>query len=79
MSDSPVSRLSASRTGEAGGVGAALAELGRDDIAIVLGGVVPEQDHDALREAGVLAIFGPGTVIAEAAIDVVERLERRDA
>jgi methylmalonyl-CoA mutase len=45
----------------------ALAALGREDILIVVGGVVPPQDYDALYEAGAAAIFGPGTVIAEAA------------
>ena len=40
---------------------------GRDDILIVLGGVVPERDHAALRDAGAAAIFGPGTVIPNAA------------
>ncbi|MCB0216480.1 MAG: methylmalonyl-CoA mutase [Caldilineae bacterium] len=46
---------------------AALDAAGRDDILIVLGGVVPERDHAALRDAGAAAIFGPGTVIPNAA------------
>jgi methylmalonyl-CoA mutase len=41
---------------------------------IVVGGVVPPQDHDALYAAGAKAIFGPGTVIAEAAIDLLNKL-----
>ncbi|NUT52457.1 MAG: methylmalonyl-CoA mutase [Saccharothrix sp.] len=52
----------------------ALAELGRDDIMIVVGGVIPPQDFDALREAGAAAIFPPGTVIADAAGDLLRRL-----
>ena len=52
----------------------ALVSEGRQDIVIVVGGVVPPQDHDALREAGASAIFGPGTVIAEAALTLVEGL-----
>ncbi|HEX2132272.1 MAG TPA: methylmalonyl-CoA mutase [Actinophytocola sp.] len=51
-----------------------LAALGRDDIVIVVGGVIPPQDHDALRESGAVAIFGPGTVIAEAATDLLRTL-----
>ena len=50
---------------------AALAEQGRDDILVVVGGVIPPQDHDALRAAGAAAIYGPGTVIAEAAVDLL--------
>ena len=53
---------------------AALAELGRGDILIVVGGVIPPQDVDELREAGAAAIFPPGTVIAEAAAALLERL-----
>jgi methylmalonyl-CoA mutase len=56
---------------------AALAREGRDDIMIVVGGVVPPQDYDALRAAGVAAIFPPGTVIAEAAEDLIKKLNRR--
>ena len=46
---------------------AALVEEGRDDIMIVVGGVVPPQDYEELARAGAEAIFPPGTVIAEAA------------
>ncbi|WP_158844391.1 methylmalonyl-CoA mutase [Saccharothrix deserti] len=52
----------------------ALAELGREDIMIVVGGVIPPQDFDALREAGAAAIFPPGTVIADAAGDLLRKL-----
>ena len=47
---------------------------GRDDIMIVVGGVVPPQDYDALLAAGARAIFPPGTVIAEAAADLLVKL-----
>jgi len=51
-----------------------LAKLGREDIMIVVGGVVPPQDFDALYEAGAAAIFPPGTVIADAAQDLLAKL-----
>jgi methylmalonyl-CoA mutase len=54
-----------------------LAKYGRDDIMIVVGGVIPPQDYDALRQAGASAIFPPGTVIADAAVDLIEELNRR--
>jgi methylmalonyl-CoA mutase len=57
-------------------VRAELARLGRPDIMVVVGGVVPPQDYDAVHEAGAKAIFGPGTVIAEAAADLIEMLRR---
>jgi methylmalonyl-CoA mutase len=44
---------------------------------IVVGGVVPPQDHDALYKAGAEAIFPPGTVIAEAAEELLRKLNRR--
>jgi methylmalonyl-CoA mutase len=53
---------------------AALAEQGRPDIMVVVGGVIPPQDYDALREAGAVAVFPPGTVIHEAARDLLARL-----
>ncbi len=56
---------------------AALAKEGRDDIMIVVGGVVPPQDYDELRRAGAEAIFPPGTVIAEAAEALVKTLNAR--
>ena len=55
----------------------ALGKLGLDDTMVVVGGVIPSQDFDALREAGADAIFPPGTVIAEAAQDLLERLNER--
>jgi len=51
-----------------------LAAHGRDDIMIVVGGVIPPQDYQALRAAGAAAIFPPGTVIAEAALDLLRTL-----
>ncbi len=53
----------------------ALGELGRPDILIVVGGVIPTQDFDALRTAGAAAIYPPGTVIAEAAAEMLDLLE----
>ena len=50
---------------------------GRSDIMIVVGGVVPPQDYEAVRKAGAEAIFPPGTVIAEAAEELVRKLNRR--
>jgi len=56
---------------------AALKKQGRDDIMIIVGGVVPRQDYDALYKAGAEAIFPPGTVIAEAAGALLSALNRR--
>jgi methylmalonyl-CoA mutase len=53
----------------------ALRDLGREDILVVVGGVIPPEDYDALHEAGAVAIFGPGTVIADAAIELLEQLD----
>jgi methylmalonyl-CoA mutase len=54
-----------------------LARLGRADILIVVGGVVPPQDYEALRAAGAAFIFGPGTNIPAAAIELLAELDRR--
>jgi methylmalonyl-CoA mutase len=56
---------------------AELAKQGRDDIMIVVGGVVPPQDYAALMQAGAEAIFPPGTVIAEAAEKLLKTLNKR--
>ena len=56
---------------------AELAKLGRDDILIVVGGVIPPQDYDELYAAGAEAIFPPGTVIADAAVDLIRKLNER--
>jgi methylmalonyl-CoA mutase len=58
-------------------VKAALAAQGRPDIMVVVGGVVPPQDYDAVRAAGAEAIYPPGTVIAEAAGELVDTLAAR--
>jgi len=55
----------------------ALTEQGRGDIMVVVGGVVPPQDYEALKKAGAEAIFPPGTVIAEAAEDLLRKLAGR--
>ena len=53
---------------------AELAEAGREDIMIVVGGVIPPGDFPALYEAGAAAVFPPGTVIPDAAQDLVRKL-----
>jgi len=53
---------------------AALEELGRKDILIVVGGVIPPGDHDFLYAHGAAAVFGPGTVIPEAAKRILKAL-----
>jgi methylmalonyl-CoA mutase len=54
-----------------------LAKLGREDIMIVAGGVIPPQDYPALFEAGAAAVFGPGTVIGDAAVKLLRALAGR--
>ena len=49
-------------------------KLGREDIVVIVGGVIPHQDYDDLYKAGAAAIFGPGTPIATAAIKILEIL-----
>ena len=56
---------------------AELAKFGRGDILVVVGGVIPAQDYDYLRQQGVAAIFGPGTVVPVAAQTVLQELKRR--
>jgi methylmalonyl-CoA mutase len=51
-----------------------LKKLGRDDIMVIVGGVIPPQDYDFLYKSGAAAIFGPGTVISDAAIKLLEIL-----
>ncbi|MGO8799552.1 MAG: methylmalonyl-CoA mutase [Roseiarcus sp.] len=55
----------------------ALRQQGRPDVMIVVGGVIPAQDCEALRQAGADAIFPPGTMIAEAAASLLDELNRR--
>jgi methylmalonyl-CoA mutase len=54
-----------------------LKRLGREDILVVVGGVIPPQDYEKLRELGVTAVFGPGTVLTTAAEEIVAELRRR--
>ncbi len=51
--------------------------LGRPDILVIVGGIVPARDYASLYQAGVMGIFGPGTVIAEAAADILRLLINR--
>ena len=51
-----------------------LKKLGREDIMVVVGGVIPPQDYDFLFQAGAACVFGPGTVISESAIKMMELL-----
>ena len=55
----------------------ALAELGADDVLIVVGGVIPPDDVPTLKEMGAAAVFLPGTVIGEAAQDLLKALSER--
>ena len=51
-----------------------LKKYGREDIMVIVGGVIPSQDYQFLFDAGAVAVFGPGTKIAEAAINILEVL-----
>ena len=53
---------------------AELKALGREDIIVIAGGVIPAQDYDYLYKAGVAAIFGPGSPVAKAAVTIMEIL-----
>ncbi len=53
---------------------AELKKMGREDIMVIAGGVIPAQDYDFLYQAGVAAIFGPGTSVAKAAVDMMNIL-----
>ncbi|MBI4878314.1 MAG: methylmalonyl-CoA mutase [Planctomycetes bacterium] len=54
-----------------------LEKLGRADILITVGGVIPQRDRQALKDAGAVAVFGPGTVISQAALDLIEHIAAR--
>ncbi|MEB2280805.1 methylmalonyl-CoA mutase [Lysinibacillus xylanilyticus] len=56
---------------------AELEKLGREDIIIIVGGVIPAQDYEFLYEAGAVAIFGPGTVIPVSAQKIIEEIYKR--
>ena len=51
-----------------------LKKYGRDDIMVIVGGVIPKQDYQYLFDAGAVAVFGPGTNISEAAIAILNIL-----
>jgi methylmalonyl-CoA mutase len=53
---------------------AELKKYGREDIMVVAGGVIPQQDYDFLFNAGVSFVFGPGTIIAKSAKDILGKL-----
>ncbi|MDR1707740.1 methylmalonyl-CoA mutase [Dysgonomonas sp.] len=53
---------------------AELKKLGREDIIVIAGGVIPAQDYDFLYQSGVAAIFGPGTSVTKAAVQILEIL-----
>ena len=52
----------------------ALLELGREDILVIVGGVIPKRDYDFLYDSGVVGIFGPGSRIPDAAVEILELL-----
>jgi methylmalonyl-CoA mutase len=51
---------------------AALKAIGREDIIVIVGGVIPPQDYKFLFDAGVAAVFGPGTIISDAASEILK-------
>ena len=55
---------------------AKLKEMGREDIVITVGGVIPPQDYQQLYDQGVKLIFGPGTRIPEAAVQILDHIEK---
>lgn len=55
-----------------------LNKIERDDIMVVAGGVIPPKDYNYLYDRGVAAVFGPGTVISEAAIEILQKLLQGD-
>ena len=57
----------------------ALKDIGREDILVIVGGVIPPQDYDFLYDQGVAAVFGPGTIISDAAIKLLEILDTPDS
>jgi len=53
-----------------------LKKIGREDIMIVVGGVIPPQDYEFLKSNGAVAVFGPGTFIPDAAKEILTKLNR---
>jgi len=56
-----------------------LKKLGRGDIMVVAGGVIPPKDYDYLYEAGVAGVFGPGSVISKCAKDILDKLLKHNS
>jgi methylmalonyl-CoA mutase cobalamin-binding domain/chain len=55
-----------------------LRNLGRLDIRVVAGGVIPAKDYEFLKKEGVVAVFGPGTILSEAACEILNQLLQED-
>lgn len=55
----------------------ALRDMGREDIMVIVGGVIPGQDYQQLYDAGAVAVFGPGTPVSQCAIRMLELLEQQ--
>jgi methylmalonyl-CoA mutase len=72
-----ISSLAAGHLALAPALKTALRAVGLGEVMVVIGGVIPEQDFKPLRDAGVDAIFPPGSVIAEAAMRLLEQLNQR--
>ncbi len=71
-----VSSLAAGHLQLVPAVRAELSKMQRDDMLVVVGGVIPPQDHEELKRLGANGIFGPGTVIADAVIELLDLIER---
>jgi methylmalonyl-CoA mutase len=56
-----------------------LKKLGREDIIVIVGGVIPHQDYQFLYDAGAAAIFGPGTPVSQSAAKMMELLLMKEA
>jgi methylmalonyl-CoA mutase len=54
-----------------------LKELGREDVLVIVGGVIPAQDYQELYDAGAVAVFGPGTSVSLCAVRMLELLEQQ--
>ena len=52
-----------------------LKKINREDILVICGGVIPRQDYDMLYQAGVVGIYGPGTPVADAAVEILQLLK----
>ena len=72
-----VSSLAAGHLSQVPALVKALKDLGREDVLVVVGGVIPPQDYQALFDAGASAIFGPGTVISDAAGKLLDLLDEQ--